>query len=111
MKKLFVSAMFIGLASVAIADNPPVNDKNDSCADRGVSVNTYSHQVKVSNNSDKPADYNMTIRTNNGNSYNYDSRNDTGRSDGMYKGEGAKGFSSDGNGTVKEVDIKCYDKQ
>lgn len=110
--------MFFGISSAAIAamQNPPVTDRNDSCRDRGVSVNTSSTAVTISNNSTKPADYNMNVTTQSGNTYNYDSRNSTNStsasSTSTYtqtpKVDGSSSYYSSDN--IESVDIKCYDR-
>ena len=113
MKKLFVSAMFIGLASVAMAQNPNFIDKDDSCKDRGVSVSSDSKSVYVKNNANKPADYHIEVKTNSG-TYNHDSRDGVARD--YNSGVTYKQGTSDGSGYVdykdiQEVTAKCYDRE
>ena len=115
MKKLFVSAMFIGLTSAAMAmtEQPQTNTvANDRCRDMGVSVQKDKNSVQV--HTRENVDYNMRVTTGNGNSYEYDTRNSTSHQNHKYAGgknsNDTYGAYSD-NGGVREVDIRCYERK
>lgn len=107
--------MFLSLVSVAVAQRPTVNDENDSCRDRGVTVNVSnsSQSVDVYNNSRTPSDYNMRVNLDNGYSYDYDSRNATAvktSDDGRDTYKNQPSTNTVWHGKVESVDIKCYDR-
>ena len=112
MKTLFATLFslftFVSVSAMMTPDNPPktqYNDINNSCRERGVTVNYEAGGKNIEvNRNVQTTDYNISMERTTGERINYDTRTDL-------SSFGSSGKSNEkGEANISRIDIQCYDK-
>ena len=116
MKTLFVTLFslftFVSVSAMITPDNPPktqYNDIDNSCRDRGVTVNYEAGGRNIGVNYDKSkTDFNMSVERKDGSRLNYDTRSNSNSTNASSWANSTNRVNKDVD--ASRIDIKCYDK-